>query len=104
MEREDEYMNTQDDRCKIRSGFGIHPNVNLNRASKIIDDIVMAKAGAAAIWSAHATVYAKTYGDKPWTYLLIPHDQIFEQMSLAGLAARCTYVSQVQATGSHGKE
>jgi len=25
---------------------------------------------------------------KPWRYLLIPHDQIQDQMTLAGLAAR----------------
>jgi len=74
------------------------------RASEITDDIVLAKADAAAVWCEHATVHAKTYGGKPWTYLLIPHDQISEQMSLAGLAARCTHVSQVQETGSHGKE
>lgn len=74
------------------------------RASEVSDDVVQSKADAAVVWSEHATVHAKTYGGKPWTYLLIPHDQISEQMSLAGLAARCTHVSQVQMTGSHGKE
>ncbi|MFH1950917.1 MAG: type III restriction endonuclease subunit R, partial [Pseudomonadota bacterium] len=74
------------------------------RASEVSDDVVQSKADAAAVWCEHATVHAKTYGGKPWTYLLIPHDQVSEQMSLAGLAARCTHVSQVQETGSHGKE
>ena len=74
------------------------------RASEITDDIVRAKADAAAVWCQYATVHAKTCGGKPWTYLLIPHDQISEQMSLAGLAARCTYTSQMQGSGSHGKE
>ncbi|MFH1950947.1 MAG: hypothetical protein ABIL06_04955, partial [Pseudomonadota bacterium] len=66
------------------------------RASEVSDDVVQSKADAAAVWCEHATVHAKTYGGKPWTYLLIPHDQVSEQMSLAGLAARCTYTSQVR--------
>jgi len=74
------------------------------RASEVSDDVVQSKADAAAVWSEHATIHAKTYGGKPWTYLLIPHDQISEQMSLAGLAARCTHTSQAQKTGSHEKE
>jgi len=61
------------------------------RASEVSNDVVQSKADAAAIWCEYATVHAKTYGGKPWTYLLIPHDQVSEQMSLAGLAARCTY-------------
>lgn len=74
------------------------------RASEVSDDVVQSKADAAAVWCEHATVHAKTYGGKPWAYLLIPHDQISEQMTLSGMAARCTHVSQVQGTGSHGKE
>jgi len=74
------------------------------RASEVPDDVVQSKADAATVWCEHATVHAKTSGGKPWIYLLIPHDQVSEQMSLAGLAARCTHVSQVQRAGSHGKE
>ena len=74
------------------------------RGSEISDDVVQSKADAAAVWCKHATAHAKTYGGKPWTYLLIPHDQIAEQMSLSGLAARCTQPPQGQGTGSHGKE
>jgi type III restriction enzyme len=36
-----------------------------------------------------ATDHANENGGKPWRYLLIPHDQIQDQMTLAGLAARC---------------
>ena len=35
-----------------------------------------------------ATDHAKQNGGKPWKYLLIPHDQIQDQMTLAGLVAR----------------
>jgi hypothetical protein len=45
----------------------------------------------AATWCQHATAHAEQKGGTPWKYLLIPHDQIQEQMTLAGLAARYTY-------------
>ncbi len=63
------------------------------RASEVSDDIVQLKADAAAVWCEHATLHSKNFNGKPWNYLLIPHDQISEQMSLAGLAAKCTYVT-----------
>jgi len=58
------------------------------RASEMTDDVVLAKADAAATWCSYATTHAKENGGKPWRYLLIPHDQIQDQMTLAGLAAR----------------
>lgn len=58
------------------------------RANEMTDEIVLAKADAAATWCSHATAHAKENGGKPWRYLLIPHDQIQDQMTLAGLAAR----------------
>ena len=63
------------------------------RASEMTDEKVLAKADAATIWCKYASTHAKGVGGKPWTYLLIPHDQISEQMSLAGLAAKYTYAS-----------
>lgn len=59
------------------------------RASEMTDEVVLAKADAAATWCSYATAHAKENGGKPWRYLLIPHDQIQDQMTLAGLAARC---------------
>jgi type III restriction enzyme len=58
------------------------------RASELNDPDVIAKADAAAIWCQHASEHARESGGKSWTYLLIPHDQIAAQMTLAGLAAR----------------
>lgn len=49
---------------------------------------VMAKKEAAMQWCQHASAHAASYGGKPWCYLLIPHDEIAENMTLAGLAAR----------------
>ena len=51
------------------------------------DPVVLAKADAAAEWCKHAT----DVSDKPWHYLLIPHDEIDESKTLAGLAASCAY-------------
>jgi len=59
------------------------------RANEMTDEVVLAKADAAATWCQHASAHAAANGGKPWRYLLIPHDQIQDQMTLAGLAARC---------------
>jgi type III restriction enzyme len=59
---------------------------------------VIAKAEAASVWCQHASHHARESSGKSWTYLLIPHDQIAEQMTLAGLAARYTY--QPRDTGA----
>ena len=48
---------------------------------------VLAKKEAAVKWCSHATVYAQENHGKPWSYLLIPHDAIAENKTLAGLAA-----------------
>jgi len=61
------------------------------RATEMNDSIVLAKAQAAALWCQHACDHANQHNDKPWSYLLIPHDRISEQMTLAGLAASCAY-------------
>lgn len=43
---------------------------------------VQAKATAAARWCKHASDYAATAGNKPWKYLLAPHDEIVESKRL----------------------
>jgi type III restriction enzyme len=37
-------------------------------------------------WCRRATDHAASYEGKPWTYMLIPHDAIAENMTLEGLA------------------
>ena len=44
---------------------------------------VRAKAAAAVQWCRHASEYAASVGSKPWQYLLIPHDEIFESQRLS---------------------
>jgi type III restriction enzyme len=42
------------------------------RLSEMSDDVVLLKAKAAKLWCEHAS----TVSDKPWRYVLIPHDAI----------------------------
>ena len=52
------------------------------------DPIVLAKRDVAVKWCKHASDHAATYHGKPWTYLLIPHNAVAENMTLRGLAAQ----------------
>jgi type III restriction enzyme len=52
------------------------------------DPIVLAKKEVAIKWCVNASDHASTYGGKPWRYLLIPHDEIAENITLGGLADR----------------
>ena len=65
--------------------------VEAKRASDMADPDVIKKADAAAKWCEYASLHSLDYDDKPWSYLLIPHDQISEQMTLKGLASKFTY-------------
>ena len=57
-------------------------------SNQLGDPIVLAKKDSAVKWCANASDHAATYGGKPWRYVLIPHDEIAENITLAGLAAR----------------
>ncbi len=59
-------------------------------ANQMSDDEVLAKQNAAYNWCCHASDHAKSYGGKPWKYLLIPHDAIAENMTLKGLEGKYT--------------
>ena len=49
---------------------------------------VQAKKDAAVKWCAHATKHSTDNGGKPWKYVLLPHDAIMENMSIAGLVSQ----------------
>ena len=60
------------------------------KARNDMDDAeVQAKKDAAVQWCSHATSHALSHSGKPWIYLLIPHDVITENMTLAGFANQC---------------
>ena len=47
---------------------------------------VLAKKEAALKWCGHATDHNCANGGKPWQYLMVPHDVVAENMTLAGFA------------------
>jgi type III restriction enzyme len=55
-------------------------------SNQMTDPEVLAKRDAAVLWCQRASEHARSYGAKEWTYVLIPHDVIAENMSLEGLA------------------
>jgi type III restriction enzyme len=61
--------------------------IETKAANEMNDDEVKAKRDAAMEWCALASEYAKTSGGKLWRYILIPHDVLSENMTLAGLAS-----------------
>ncbi len=58
------------------------------RQSDMQDAEVLAKRDAAVTWCQQASQHAAGYGGKPWTYALIPHDVIAENMTLGALVRR----------------
>ncbi len=58
------------------------------RASEMNDEVVLAKARSAALWCNRAS---SANEDKPWSYMLVPHDAILGNMTLSGLAAAHTF-------------
>ena len=57
-------------------------------SNQMTDPDVLAKRDVAVEWCRRASDHAKSYRGKPWTYVLIPHDAIAENMTLDGLAQR----------------
>ncbi|MBF0612483.1 MAG: DEAD/DEAH box helicase family protein [Magnetococcales bacterium] len=65
--------------------------LEVKAANQLNDETVLAKQKAARQWCQHATNHCHTYpGGKPWSYLLLPHDVISDNMTLQGLIKRYT--------------
>ena len=56
------------------------------RASEMTDEVVLLKAKAATLWCQHAS----TASDKPWRYVLIPHDAIGQSSTFKNFTQRFT--------------
>jgi type III restriction enzyme len=54
------------------------------RSSEMTDEVVLLKAKAATLWCQHAS----TVSDKPWHYVLIPHDAIEHNATFSTLSRR----------------
>ena len=59
--------------------------IETKKASEMTSAEVLAKRDAGIKWCEHATAYASQHSGKPWKYVLIPHDMVAENMTLAGL-------------------
>lgn len=61
--------------------------VEVKARNEMTNEIVLAKARAAGEWVGHANAHAAENSGKPWVYALVPHDEIKESSTLAGLMA-----------------
>ena len=52
---------------------------------KMDDADVVAKKNVAIQWCANASAHARSYGGKPWKYVLVPHNAITENMTIEAL-------------------
>jgi len=52
------------------------------------DPIVLEKKKSAAEWCHRATEHATSHEGKPWLYILVPHDEIKDNITIDGLAER----------------
>ncbi|MDW7709785.1 MAG: DEAD/DEAH box helicase family protein [Deferrisomatales bacterium] len=55
------------------------------RADQVGDPVVQEKARGAVQWCGHASAHEAAHGGKPWSYLLIPHDAIRDNMTIEGM-------------------
>ncbi len=58
------------------------------RADQMKDLVVLSKARAALEWCKNASAHETANKGKPWRYVLIPHDSIADNMTVAGLVQR----------------
>jgi type III restriction enzyme len=63
------------------------------RADQMQDPVVLAKARAAVTWCKYATAHETTSKGKPWRYVLIPHDSIADNATIAGLLKSYAFVA-----------
>ena len=56
--------------------------VETKSRKELEEDIVMAKADAAIKWCQNASAYLLQHGGKAWKYLLVPHDEVMENLQL----------------------
>jgi hypothetical protein len=61
---------------------------------RTLDEV--AKAKAARTWVGHANVHVQTYAGKPWRCVLIPHDEVVANATLAGLAGKFAQTAIVE--------
>jgi type III restriction enzyme len=59
----------------------------VKRADGMTNDDVEEKANAARKWCEYASLHEKEIGGKPWRYVLIPHNSIFQNLTFNGIVS-----------------
>jgi type III restriction enzyme len=62
--------------------------IETKMASEMNSPEVLAKTAAAVAWCAYATDYSTRHGGNPWKYVLVPHDEVAGNVTLAALSSR----------------
>lgn len=86
---------------EYRSGEGYEPDFVVETKSRSLilevkarnemdDPIVQAKAAAASKWCKTANAHAEAAKTKPWSYVLVPDDQVTGAATLDGLLGKFT--------------
>lgn len=63
----------------------------IKKEKEIEEVTVQAKARAVMEWCSHASKHEREHGGKEWSYLLIPHTDVQENMTIEGLKSRYLY-------------
>jgi type III restriction enzyme len=66
----------------------------VKRKDEMQDQVVIEKAKAVTAWCEHASKHEIEHGGKDWVYLLIPHNDVSENMTVDGLKNLYQYKSQ----------
>jgi type III restriction enzyme len=64
--------------------------VEVKKEADIDSKVVQDKAKAVVKWCQHATEHELRHDGKPWSYLLIPHNDVQENMTIDGLRSLYT--------------
>ena len=83
------------------SGENYEPDFVIETADRLViceikaeneldDPVVISKRNAATKWCREACVHARASFSKPWSYALIPDEQVIGSMSISGLINRFT--------------
>ncbi len=66
--------------------------VETKSQAEMADRTVLAKADAAVKWCVNAGDYLVKNGGKPWKYVLVPHDEVKENLNLDDYVRKFTHL------------
>lgn len=79
--------------------------IETKASNEMTDPAVVRKAEAASLWCHIATKFhSEVNGDKPWRYILVPHDQVQANTTLSGLISRFTRPADIDLLSRYAME